>query len=63
MMTRKQWNAFIFGNFLAFSFLLIINYFWDIGSLVYLPLGVVMIISLVEMFRTAKEKRKKGSDD
>lgn len=63
MMTRKQWNSFILGNFLAFSVLLIINYFWCIGNLVYLPLGIVMIISFVGMFKTAKRKKKKGSDD
>lgn len=61
-MARKQWNSFIFGNFLAFSTLLIINAFWDIGSLIYLPLGVVITISFVGMLRTAKEKDKKGSE-
>lgn len=60
-MTRKQWNAFILGNLLAFSTLLIINNFWDIGTLVYLPLGVVMIFSLVGMFQAIKRK-KKGSE-
>lgn len=65
MMERKQWNAFIFGNFLAFSFLLIINNFWDIGSLVYFPIGVVMIFSFFGMFQAVKQyqKEKKGSDE